>query len=1089
MLRYPLNLWVFYLLFGAAAPLNRRKQRRMTDRAAPAAVPLAAGSPMNASLSGSPSSASYHYRSAGGVAATLHELAQASNFAQYVESQQNAQVIIDGDDGGVLFAPVAATLDRAFNLRKSFSLNPLQLQRQVTLPSRFLRSQAIPFRDGVVALDEVLPPAAFAPVDFLATYYQSLDELHHLVEDVDCIKCAAQRLSILEQRSKTTFLLNADSETATAAHQREGGVFAPGVVRVDNSVHLHRAVPAGRCIDYFVDLMIKSPDDIVARDSIRGSITVREMFGDENPVLLTPERLGWTGTESASRSTRHRAAGAATKALGLMMMNAALRPDGRLFQAHFRRHLLFLEQRRLGMEADGDRYPLPVMLEVKVPVCGIGKDELATLAKVLKDLSSSGASPTQQQQAPVLARLPTVSYFLNMGLNNTIDEWFRAAGEGEGGVSGAMAPSGAAGDIAGDGPRSAHQTAFDLLKPPRVHEVVERCFRPLLMATLTESSTDPLHQWLPGIGGITVESTVHASRVAAIKKRWTQEVRQAAMSAADNAASGAGGSPSPHDRPPAAAPQGGKGVMSPPAGPRGREGPSSSIAGMSQTQRGELTILEATEDYFEFLVWANLQVLNTIRGAKGLRPWQLRRGVGGVPASHSASATSPLLTGYLLADHLTNAALVHRLPVLEYLCGLSAIGLVISPLSDNSRGHVAYAMCPLKSMLYRGLRVTLATEEPLLHHQDADALLEEYGTAAKLCRLEAMDIPELSRNSVLISALPQADKLALLGEQPAGDVPRSHVSAMRIRLRDECWRDEHRIRSELVKRGDSGAGEGASSHVRMTGAAAAAAGVSRWNRLTSVKDFENFSHVDSRISFPRVVISRTHQHASHERAVAARKLAQALRLRYKYIWPRPKPWRQGSDPDQKSEDAFKSKTKDFDEAQWTFEAKEGIFVAYPRSKVKDWPEHLPTLEQFHRDMVELKAITDNYDVKTLSHERLEALEHRFQMHLALNHANEAGSSNGAAAPTRDFYHCAKVDTHVHMAAGMTARQMKDFVVQKLQHHPDDIVLAGRDGQVQTLGQLAQRMKITPNLTVDMLNVQADHTLFERFDNFNSKYNP
>jgi AMP deaminase len=55
---------------------------------------------------------------------------------------------------------------------------------------------------------------------------------------------------------------------------------------------------------------------------------------------------------------------------------------------------------------------------------------------------------------------------------------------------------------------------------------------------------------------------------------------------------------------------------------------------------------------------------------------------------------------------------------------------------------------------------------------------------------------------------------------------------------------------------------------------------------------------------------------------------------------------------------------------------------------------------------------------------------------------------------------------------------------------DDIVSEDpKTKSVMTFGGVAKQLGLSKNLTVDYLNVQADHTLFERFDNFNNKYNP
>ena len=132
---------------------------------------------------------------------------------------------------------------------------------------------------------------------------------------------------------------------------------------------------------------------------------------------------------------------------------------------------------------------------------------------------------------------------------------------------------------------------------------------------------------------------------------------------------------------------------------------------------------------------------------------------------------------------------------------------------------------------------------------------------------------------------------------------------------------------------------------------------------------------------------------------------------------------------------------------------------------------------------------DSLEVKDFANRRLTLLESKFLLHLALNHANEAGTTEDKASSNRDLYHSVKVDTHIHMAAGMTARELLTFMLDIMRNSPDDIVGKQQDGQILTLDQMFKQCNITENLTVDQLSVAADHTLFERFDNFNNRYNP
>lgn len=268
-------------------------------------------------------------------------------------------------------------------------------------------------------------------------------------------------------------------------------------------------------------------------------------------------------------------------------------------------------------------------------------------------------------------------------------------------------------------------------------------------------------------------------------------------------------------------------------------------------------------------------------------------------------------------------------------------------------------------------------------------------------------------------------------------------------------------------------------------AAAAPTSVSKWHYLSSVEDVEYFAVLDSRIRFPRTVISGPmKEDKSAQKAVPF--VADALKLRQKYSWEKPSPWK--ARPAQALESDFQRNSNGFSEDDWVYESRDSVFVPYRRHEVRAWPKGLPTIDEFGHDIDYIRRICDSIEVKEFAQRRLELLEHKFMLHLALNHANEAGTTENQASTNRDIYQAVKVDTHIHMAAGMTPRQVLQFLKKKMVSNPNDIVSKKGDN-IQTLASALKSSGITEALTVDQLNVQADYTLFERFDNFNNKYNP
>lgn len=474
-----------------------------------------------------------------------------------------------------------------------------------------------------------------------------------------------------------------------------------------------------------------------------------------------------------------------------------------------------------------------------------------------------------------------------------------------------------------------------------------------------------------------------------------------------------------------------------------------------------------SELYYLYYLYANLSVLNSLRRRKGLDALQLRC-TGNKPAG-----MDDLIGGYMLADVITQATKLADYPVLQYLCGLHHVGLTFSPLCDHMEGTVSYKNHPLPNFLHRCLHIAISTESPLRYHHNPRALIEEYATAQKIFRLSSLDVTELAHNSVLMSSFSSEVKRQWLGDDyqlgvEGNDFERSHVTNARLAFREEAWQLERNMMRDLHL-----------NPVHEVGA-----GLSRWHYLSSVQEVEYDTVMDTRVRFPRTVLKGPHR--DQKATMAAPRVARALDLRHQYIWRPPPPWestqRHGVETD------FQRRTATFNEDEWTYAASDAVFIAYPKSAVHAWPRSLPTLDDFHTHLRELRAICSGPEVKEYAHKRLENLDHKFRLHLALNHENEAGTTEDRQSSNRDFYQATKVDTHIHMAAGMTPKQILKFVLAKLKESGDDIAMKKND-EIITLGQLFSKAGITPNLTVDQLNVQADHTLFERFDNFNNKYNP
>ena len=164
----------------------------------------------------------------------------------------------------------------------------------------------------------------------------------------------------------------------------------------------------------------------------------------------------------------------------------------------------------------------------------------------------------------------------------------------------------------------------------------------------------------------------------------------------------------------------------------------------------------------------------------------------------------------------------------------------------------------------------------------------------------------------------------------------------------------------------------------------------------------------------------------------------------------------------------------------------GVYQLYTATE-----EHIDCGEirstEFYQDLGIVLFAMHNVELKSFTHMRLSTLTKRFEMHLLYNQDREIIDQK--LVPHRDFYNIRKIDNHVHLSAAMNQKHLLKFIKKKLRTEPNEIVTV-KAGQPQTLQQVFQDLHITSyELSVDSLNCYADHTTFNRFDRFNSKYNP
>ncbi|CAB4295141.1 unnamed protein product [Prunus armeniaca] len=189
--------------------------------------------------------------------------------------------------------------------------------------------------------------------------------------------------------------------------------------------------------------------------------------------------------------------------------------------------------------------------------------------------------------------------------------------------------------------------------------------------------------------------------------------------------------------------------------------------------------------YYAYYCYANLYTLNKLRESKGLPTIKFR------PHCGEAGDTDHLAAGFLLCHNISHGINLRKTPVLQYLYYLAQVGLLMSPLSNNSL-FLDYHRNPFPMFFQRGLNVSLSSDDPLQIHLTKEPLVEEYSVAAQVWKLSACDLCEVARNSVYQSGFSHVAKSHWLGSKyflrgPEGnDMQKTNVPHLRIAFRHEA---------------------------------------------------------------------------------------------------------------------------------------------------------------------------------------------------------------------------------------------------------------------------------------------------------------
>ena len=193
--------------------------------------------------------------------------------------------------------------------------------------------------------------------------------------------------------------------------------------------------------------------------------------------------------------------------------------------------------------------------------------------------------------------------------------------------------------------------------------------------------------------------------------------------------------------------------------------------------------------YWIYYLFANLTSLNAWRKQRGFNTFVLR------PHCGEAGDTDHLAAAVLCCHSISHGLLLRKVPLLQYVFYLEQIGIAMSPLSNNAL-FLAYERNPFLQYFRRGLNVSLSTDDPLQFAFTKEPLIEEYAVAAQIYKLNAVDMCELAKNSVMQSGFEHVVKQRWLGPNyslpgPAGNVvAKSNVPPIREAFRHETLLQE-----------------------------------------------------------------------------------------------------------------------------------------------------------------------------------------------------------------------------------------------------------------------------------------------------------
>ncbi|KAJ9467163.1 AMP deaminase [Diplonema papillatum] len=453
---------------------------------------------------------------------------------------------------------------------------------------------------------------------------------------------------------------------------------------------------------------------------------------------------------------------------------------------------------------------------------------------------------------------------------------------------------------------------------------------------------------------------------------------------------------------------------------------------------------------FSLILWYGLQSINE-RLAKSSFRSKLHLSVFAEHRDH-------LLAAAMLGRAVYNSLPLTRYPVLQYVFFLSRMRVIASPVWESRRYGIELSQHPVTRFFSYGIKVSIAAGwGPEIPNADAGSevpVVEEILTTCRTFSMTTIDAFELAKNSF--------------------DVLKAKiVPPERYHFRKFTSDTEHSIIAEISYRTGSAAGLLLSS----------APVYSYSNFLAEQAYMRGHADTESYIHIGRLDINGPSEKPGSVLTAGAEKIKHALGLRWKYMREGLIPG--GTEIALVTADAVSG-------CLGKYFAKTGIFNPWAGDKGEN-----AVLSEYIRDYNVLCETSSASCANIFAKRRLAMLSHKFAIHSALSGLQESGADAVGRVVSvydkRDFHKTIIVDTHVHMAGGMTASDLLEFIKNKVRYQGDDVVAvqgSKEKQQVVTLADMMKKLNVSASeLTVASLGVQADATVFERFDNFNSKYSP